>query len=239
MLAGYAFINAREAALWSNPVQQIAVWSQAHPHSLRGQIIWGWLLSSSGREEDAEKIYRHANADYQGDPFLMIKGLALRCAAVKTLWPQEDDLFAHLRTARYSKTVLLSMEEVVNKAESGHCPNIQNRVWIKVLDTLLGNRQYAPSHYLFWFFRARLLATDGQIDEAIQSIDKALAVSPNLSYYTYPIFWLISANRPEEASKYLARARMTQESQGIDGILYKPVLDEWDTLIRKHLHQAH
>lgn len=237
VLAGYGFVTAKEAVLWSNPVRQIAVWSQTHPQSLRGQIVWGWLLSSSGREKSAEEIYQRADADYPGEPFFMIKGLALRCVDDKTLWPAEGDLFDHLRTARYSKTILLSIEDVVGKVESGQCQNIPRKVWVHALDILLENQQYAPSRYLFWFFKARLLAVDGQIDQAIQSIDKALTLNPKLAYFTYPIFWLIAAERPQEASPYLARARVQQEAQVIDGILYKPVLDEWDRKIQNSLHQ--
>jgi len=230
-LAGYGLITAMEVQLWGNPVRQIVVWAKMHPQSLRGQIVWGWLLASSGREEAAEAVYRKANANYPNEPFFMIKGLALRCASDKPRWPEEDELFAQLRSARYSKVVLLSTEDIVGKVESGQCRNIPSATWINALDILLENPEYVPSRPFFWFHRARLLAYDGQLDRALQSIDKALAQSPNLAYFTYPMFWLVSAQRTEEASKYLARARMLQESKAIDGILYKPVLDEWEQKI--------
>ena len=226
--SGFAFVTAHEAALWGNPVAQIAVWSKAHPHSVRGQMVWGAVLASFGQYDEAAAVYEAADKLLPNEPFFAINGLALRCVANTAVWPDEGEVMERLHRAKYSKTVLLSLEEVANRLESKGCIGIPPETWVRMMDTLIENPRYESSRSLLWFTRARIQAFAKNFGPALTSIDHALAIQPTLPYYTYGIFWAQSAGLPDRASSYLERARQFQKTSGVDGVVYGPVLDDWE-----------
>ena len=79
--------------------------------------------------------------------------------------------------------------------------------------------------------QARLFATEGLLDPAMEAMDKANAIEPITDFILLQAKWLASAGLYADALRYVAKAREVNDRKLLTRWLHEGAIDSWEQAV--------
>jgi hypothetical protein len=169
----------QRASMWGDPDQLARLWALQNPDSPRAQATLATVESNAGKPAQARARIDRAWRRQPGELQLALNYAAVACAS-GGLQPEDvQRIGATLRQARLGLSLATEwVASAIDLGEAGGCHGLgraQARAWVASLESnplaggpALGVQAIAPLH-------ARLALAQGNPDEALRQLDRALA----------------------------------------------------------------
>jgi tetratricopeptide (TPR) repeat protein len=232
MLALVLHGNAR---VWGAADTDGVLWAMERPGSIRAQEIAreNWLVR--GQPDRAREHVMEISRLHPGSGMAIVQRLIFDCAYGYLDKNGIEDRIMEFRSATYAAAVIGNMREIYQKAESGACADLTLDVFSRLLDALEENPSYTTDDWLFVlaYFRGLEFARQHELGSAIESLEKAYRISPNLDVLLTQVAFLYSAGLYEDALSRIKRVRHGAGfwELGLMVRLRQDELDRWEKVL--------
>ena len=117
--------------------------------------------------------------------------------------------------------------------EKNQCQRLNYQDLQQCMDALLANPRYYLARKNLYALQARLYATEGLLNPAMETMDKAFAIEPTADFALLQMKWLASAGLFDDALRYVQKAREANDRNPLTGWLYQGSIDSWERAVRK------
>ena len=157
--------------------------------------------------------------------------MKLACTDDDLPLPDMPAVVEGLKTSEYSTVPVGTLEEIVQMREKNQCQRIMYTDLQQCFDSLLANPRFGLARNNLYTLQARLFATEGLLDPAMEAMDKANAIEPIIDFTLLQAKWLVSAGLYADALRYVAKAREVNERKLLTRWLHEDAIDSWEQAI--------
>jgi hypothetical protein len=215
LLVLLAVLTRHNAALWSQPELQAAMWYHDNPGSLRSTLAYGNLLLQKGEYDKLQDLLREGARRHPNSLAIVVSQRYVRC-----YWQQQptrfDDLPALARQADYEVASVLMLEQMRSRMpapgqpplSTGACRSITPQELANVYLALLQNPPFAAARLRTHLFEytADIAVAERRLNEAMYYYDQAFASQPLAIYPYRQALLLQSAGLDDQIAPFLDRA---------------------------------
>lgn len=222
-----------EARTWSDPVRQAIVWADEHPRSQRAQYVLASQYVFVGRFAEASTQLQRAEAVAPSESYFSLARLLIGCFGDVPV-PQAKDVARRLATSPIPPIVTDLLDSLVTGVEEGRCRTVSTRDLLQLTDALRANPRSTPiQRWAAWFLEARVHAVEGQLDPAIQALESADLLRPNVGVTHAAVVWLVSAHLYDDALSFINRAREDPRWRPWQRAYNAAFLAKWERQVRQ------
>ncbi|MGH8751751.1 MAG: hypothetical protein ACREUV_08610, partial [Burkholderiales bacterium] len=173
MLALIIAITWNESLLWGNPYRQAVTWASERPLSSRAQEYLAGVWMAEKKNDEALKVFKHMLESNPSDASGYMHWLKLACKDGNLVLPDMPVVIGRLKISEYSTVPVGSLQDIVILREKNECQrlNYQDLLWC--FDSLLVNPRYSLARKNLYALQARLYATEGLLNPAMEAMDQA------------------------------------------------------------------
>jgi len=226
-------ITWNESLLWANPYRQAFTWASERPLSSRAQEYLAGVWMVEKRNDEALKVFKRMIELHPGDASAYMHWMKLACEDPDLPLPDLHTVIDTLRVSTYSTVPVGRMEEIVLLREKNQCRRLNYQDLQQCLDSLLANPRYYLARKNLYALQARLYATEGLLNPAMETMDKAYAIEPTVDFALLQMKWLASAGLFDDALRYVQKAREANERNLLTRWLYRDGIDDWERAVRE------
>lgn len=201
-LAACSFTTALSARVYASQDSLALTWASAQPDSIRAQTYLAERLYKHGQLQSALEVINKAATLKPKDASLAENRVYLQCMQGSLTREDVDQLESLLRTAPYDRGGFNNMETLRKLANTGHCPALNPKSWLRLDNTLLSNPAYANDgiaagflHYQKHFWAVQ----QGNLGMAIQQLKDAYKNDPDANIPRLEARYLVSAGLYKQA----------------------------------------
>lgn len=245
MLLALLFVMTRaNAAIWSDPQSQAAIWYHENPGSLRTTLTYANLLLESRRFDELDHLLTDAQRLHPNSLALVVSQRFVQCYwrdrptrfdDLPTLAEHADYEVASITTLENMKSINRERRDITPRPEGCRAPTTREiaDIYLALLQNpaFRGSRLKAPLKE----FIAEAAVEARDLNKAMEFYDAAFAASPLAIYPYRQALLLVSAGLTDDAFSYLARAQnaLTLKQR----VLY-PDLEQRIASLRSELQQG-
>ena len=220
-----------ETDLWGKPVMQAVLWAKQKPLSRYAQSQAAVVLIRTGNFTEAEKYYRQMIKVFPQDSSPYLLWLATVCLNEQVKLPNIEQVIDHLKTSKIDIATPSALTTIATQYAEGQCHRFSANTIHRLFKVVLNNPTsvfYEGHIYLRYGY---LYASEQNYDKAALMAKKALLKNNSPHIKIQHIFWLIKANRFEEA--LFSIKQMRDELNTLSSLLYANELDVFERLAIK------
>jgi len=233
MLGLIVTITWNESLLWANPYRQAITWAAERPLSSRAQEYLAGVWIVEKKDDEALKVFKRMIELHPRDASGYMHWMRLTCTDRDLPMPNMRTVVDTLKISAYSTVPVGRMEEIVMLREKNQCQRLNYQELQQCMDALLANPRYYLARKNLYALQARLYATAGLLNPAMETMDKAYAIEPTADFALLQMKWLASAGLYDDALRYVQKAREANERNPLTRWLYRSGIDEWEQQVRK------
>ena len=233
LLALFAAITWNESRLWGDPYRQAVTWAAERPLSTRAQEYLAGVWMVEKKNDEALKVFKRLTVLHPHDAGGFMHWMKLACTDDDLPLPNMLAVVDGLKTSEYSTVPVGSLEEIVQLREKNQnqCQRIKYTDLQQCFDSLLANPRYGLARNNLYTLQARLFATEGLLDPAMEAMDKANAIEPTIGFTLLQAKWLVSAGLYADALRYVAKARAVNDRKLLTRWLHEGAIDSWEQAV--------
>ena len=233
MLALIVTITWNESLLWANPYRQAVTWATERPLSSRAQEYLAGVWMVEKKNDEALKVFKRLTELHPRDASGFMHWMKLACTDIDLPLPNMRTVIDTLRISEYSTVPVGRMEEIVILREKNECKRLNYQELQQCIDSLLANPHYFLARQNLYALQARLYATEGVLNPAMEAMDKAYSIEPTVDFALLQMKWLASAGLYDDALRYVQKAREASNRNPLTRWLYQSRIDNWERAVRK------
>jgi len=212
-----AVISWQSAAVWGDRALFANILVRENPTSQRArqQAADFWLRK--GRVDRALEHLRAAAKDRPNAIDVRFQSIYLQCLTGELPDGAIDDLLRMLTRGNFSFATLSTIDNLRDEKIRSRCTEIDLPLLQEMLDRLLENEaytRYAPHRSVLYYTKGIISSQQRQLNPAMHYLDKAYEADPSVDIALQQVTWLLNAGLPDDAERYLERAKRTQEKLG-------------------------
>lgn len=209
-IAAESFMTWQSATTWGNEsrFQRIAVLE--HPNSLRAQQYYVNELIKAGYYSEALAAQESLIERFPGNTSILLSILNLRCLVNDLTTRQTEEHLRQFSQSKYDKQIANYLAVLTNNALSGTCSAFGPEELHAVFDGLLRNPRISANDAAagaILYNKGIAYSRSGDLDRALEQLDLSYTAKPLIDIPILQAVWLLEANRPTDAERYLSRAR--------------------------------
>ena len=216
----FIFLTWQNTTLWGQPLLQAEVWANAHPGSVRAQIVPAEYRRHQGRLREGRAYLERAlehRPRHLGTRMARIQYLCLEGALQRS---DMEELIARLATDDYFATPVAMVTKLNILRDEGQCPLISLSDIHRFIDGLLSNPHFNRDPKVMGnlhYYKGTLLANDSQrLDQALAQMDLAAKRLPDRAGIPMvQAAWLAAAGRNREALLFIEKAAAIDHRAGL------------------------
>ncbi|RKZ72405.1 MAG: hypothetical protein DRQ57_17450 [Gammaproteobacteria bacterium] len=228
-LSIFPIITYSETDLWGKPLMQAALWAKEKPLSRYAQSHAAALFASRGDFDRVENYYKTMVKNFPQDASPHLLWLLAACIFDKIEPPNIEQVLHYSEIGKIDMLTSVALNTIMGRA--GQCDQIlQSDAIHQLFKAVLKNPNSRPYRGNIYFIYGKFYANhEKNYDQAIVMVDKTSTNTAQLKMQR--LFWLIKANRFEEALIYVKKIR--EEFDSISRNLYADDLIYFESLAFK------
>jgi len=214
-LALLLLLTRSNAALWSEPELQAAIWYHDNPDSLRTTLGYANLLLQNQNFSEVDAVLRNGREHYPDNLALLLSQRVVSCYA-QDISTRFDDLPAFAANASYDTSSIIMLERMRTYAKNPDGNGSKQRKCLFATDTqiaaiyqaLLTNKTYliTTAHPLLLQYLAEIAVAHGD-PISLHYYDRAFTVSADPIYPYRQALLLEHSGYPHQATAYALKAK--------------------------------
>jgi tetratricopeptide (TPR) repeat protein len=206
LLAGYlvllAIVLYEVTSTWGNPGLSAVLWATKHPYSERAQQNLAQQYVIEGMNDKAFQIIKAASEKNPSNAGLALQVIQMACDAKQDVSYNIHHIAPVLEKASASYSAISAIEKLVNLQVEGGCLGLSKSQVHSLIDILLANsnfRQIPLQVFNLHHYHARLYLQEGQVDSAVEQLQRAMDTKPDLETAMAILELLLRSDRQNEA----------------------------------------
>jgi tetratricopeptide (TPR) repeat protein len=234
-LSAYIFLNAvmlwSQASLWGNPQMAVLYWQGHFPDSVRAATtVATYQLDKEGPRSALQTLKRIVEEDPES-AYLKIQELNISCIIL----PGSDhgktvsELRSLLPGVDFTYSAGTMFSDLITTISNSGCEGVDIDVVRELADTLAGNPRYANDvqyKQLHQQLLARLSRHEGDFDETLRHLEKAIDYKPSSELNMMMVTTLADAGNFADARTYIDNARDRLPANPFRRSVWQNQLDE-------------
>lgn len=209
-IAAESFMTWQSASTWGSESKFKRIALLEHPDSLRAQEYLVNGLVQAGQYSEALAARESLNEKFPNNTSIMLSILNLRCLVNDLTRQQFAEFLRMVSQGKYDTTIANYLPVLTNNAATGVCSALGSDELHAVFDSLLRNPRisaHGKTVGAILYNKGIAYARAGDLDLALEQLDLSYRANPLIDIPILQTVWLLEANRPADAARYLARAR--------------------------------
>jgi tetratricopeptide (TPR) repeat protein len=201
LLAGCLWLSA---SLWGRPLAQAREWVVRQPESHRAVHHYGRLLLNAQQPGTAAALYEGAARRWPDDAVIALSRFELGCFD-PGIQPALPDVHRAVREYRGSDIARAAglLQGIADRVTAGGCPSLRPDDVLAVLDTMLDSPWFVHMRATLHHSAALLLDATGRKPAALERLDQALALDPQVPMLQQAVLWSLQLGDTAQARAHL------------------------------------
>ena len=209
-IAAESFMTWQSATTWGNESKLKRIALLEHPDSLRAQEFYVNGLIRAGQYSEALAARERLHEKFPDNTSVMLSILNLRCLVKDLTKQQFAETLRLISHSNYDTQIANYLPVLASNAATGTCSVFGPDELHAVFDSLLRNPEISAHNKsvgAILYNKGVAYAGSGDLDLALEQLDLSYTANPLIDIPILQTVWLLAANRPADAGRYLARAR--------------------------------
>lgn len=204
-------VTQHDVVQWTKPVDMVAGWLQDHPQSQRTLETLDAIIGEHINDSTRQQLLSELNAVSQqtnSSSYLIFRDLLLQCKKSSLTSNQLTDAVQGLKTSNFVNAAPSVFADLVSEWQQDSCGTVTADAMLSFIDTLkaLPRLKNLDMQHSLHYWQAAIQARQGNLDETINSLNRAYQLRPELDTLFLAASYLNSAGLYEEALNKLQTA---------------------------------
>ena len=230
------WITYYQVQLWNHPGKQASDWALIHPKSPRAQDYFGSMLLLTENFEPALEVFDRILKMHPNDIYPYTRRIAVTyCLMKKPLTDEEwAEIFDKARHAKkYTAQEMVEFDGISKFVENNECPLLDVPKYIRMLNILADNRNFAGEKGSLHQIAAVLAALTGDTGTALENIDEAIRYKYDAVTLTIKLRFMIALKNKQEAQRVLEMLESYLKDHKIEYLAYKNIISNLKEKLNK------
>lgn len=211
LLITISLVTWQEAKLWGQPLKQAFSWANEKPLSRRAHAQLGSYLLAIGEQERGIESFSYIADTFPKDvvPYLVI--LQTGCNDKSIPPPPHEIVIERMKIAVASASTTIILNQIIDTHGLKKCPQVTSDHLMQIIDTLIGNNNYARQKDNLFSLKGQLYINAGDYQQARINLDIATTYKAHVGRFILLAKISDHLGESHAARNYLEKAKLTAE----------------------------